>query len=181
MLSKTARRSYFSRLGLGEYTKANILKLQKAYFPEKCGIKNNWDGIYGNDTDILLVNLYNVFTYAPHFKLTEFACHCGGSYCTGYPAILDKDLLKNLERIRVEFGVTNVSSGLRCKKWNSKQTGSSSTSKHIKGKAADIYGTFTRSSNGRFKVKKFFMALSNSSYCYYGTPNMGSAVHVDVK
>mgnify|MGYP004445419821 CR=1 FL=1 len=90
-------------------------------------------------------------------------------------------LLKNLESVRVKFGVTQVTSGMRCKTWNAKQTGSVSGSRHTKGKAADIAGAFTRSNGQRDKVKSFWYTLSGSNYCYHGTANMGTAVHCDVK
>lgn len=178
MLTITQRKNYFKTLGLGEYNKTNIKRLQQKYFVRAADI----DGIYGINTDKLLVSLANAVTYAPHFKLQEFKCHCGSRFCTGYPAYLDARLLQNLEALRAKFGgPINISSGMRCEKWNRLQAGSAARSKHIDGKAADITGSLTSTSAKRAKVKSAWYALPNINYCYYGTPNMGTAVHVDVK
>lgn len=178
LLSLNTRKKYFKELGLGEYNKANILKLQKKWFKRD----KDKDGVYGKDTDTLLYNLYWVTKAAPHFSLNEFRCHCGGKYCTGFHTRLDKKLLKNLEKVREKFGgPVRISSPLRCPEWNKRQTGSVSNSKHTQGKAVDIYGTLTNSSAKRAKVKAYWYTLSGSNYCYYGTANMGSSVHCDVK
>ena len=177
MLSKELRIEYFKYLGLGEYCEDSILKAQQKYFARA----KDHDGKYGPDTDKLIVNLYRVKRYAPHFSITEFRCHCNGKYCTGYPVYLSIRLLKNLEEVRVKFGPTSVTSGIRCKKWNSLQAGSASKSRHISGKAVDIAGSFTRSNAGRNKVKVFWYSLPGSNFCYHGTRNMGNAVHCDVK
>lgn len=178
MLSKANREKYFELLGLGEYNAANIKKLQKKYFKREKDI----DGEYGSDTDKLLVNLYRVTKYAPHFKLTEFKCHCGGKYCTGYPAELSVQLLKNLEAVRTKYREpVNITSGIRCKKWNALQSGSATQSRHISGKAADITGVFTGTNAKRNLVKAYWYSLKGSNYCYHGTANMGNSVHVDVK
>ena len=68
MLSKEERIEYFKYLGLGEYNEANVLKVQKKYFVRA----KDHDGKYGPDTDKLIVNLYRVKCYAPHFSITEF-------------------------------------------------------------------------------------------------------------
>ena len=178
MLSKTNRIAYFKALELGEYNKTNIKKLQMMHFQNAKDI----DGEYGTNTDKLLVNLYRVKKYAPHFKITEFRCHCKSKYCTGYPAKLNVNLLKNLEFVRAEFSApVTITSGLRCKKWNAFQAGSATQSRHISGKAADITGSFTGTSAKRAKVKAVWYDLPKANYCYYGTANMGTSVHVDVK
>lgn len=178
MLTKSDRETYFRLLGLGEYNKENILKVQKKYFKRK----EDHDGKYGSDTDKLIVNLYRIKMFAPHFKITEFVCHCNGKYCTGYPDYLDVYLLKYLEKIRTKFGgPINVASGLRCAKWNAEQSGSATKSRHITGKAADINGTLTSSAKKRDAIKKYWYTLNRANYCYHGTKNMGTSIHVDVK
>lgn len=177
ILSKKQRQQYFKYLGLGEYNKDNIKKVQEKYFVRREDI----DGEYGQNTDKLIVNLYRVNKYAPHFKITEFKCHCNGKYCTGYPAYLDIDELKNLEAVRKKFGATNISSGLRCKRWNAEQSGSVTNSKHTQGKAVDIYGAFTKTNAQRETVKKYWYTLHDANYCYHGTKNMGTSVHCDSK
>lgn len=178
MLSYDNRTKYFRELGLGPYNPDSIKKLQKKYFVRAVDI----DGEYGPNTDKLLVNLYRVTKYAPHFKLTEFKCHCGGRFCTGYHEYISVDLLKNLEALRTKFGgPINITSGLRCTKWNKLQAGSATHSKHIDGKAADISGPLTSTSTKRAAVKAHWYKLKNSNYSYFGTANMGTSVHVDVR
>lgn len=178
LLSLKTRKKYFEELGLGEYSEKNVLKLQKKYFKNT----KEHDGKYGKNTDTLLYNLYQIKKCAPHFSIEEFRCHCGGKYCTGWHTRLSTQLLKNLEAMRNHFGCAiRISSPLRCPQWNKLQTGSVSNSKHTQGKAVDIYGTLTNSAAKRAKVKSYWYSLKGSNYCYYGTKNMGTSVHCDVK
>ena len=191
MLSVRSRQKYLQYLGLytgkidgkeGAKTKGAYLSLQKAHFARKKDI----DGLYGKNTDILLVNAYRVKKYAKNFSLAEFKCGCGCKQCTGYPEKLSVQLLKNLQSVRKEFGATIVTSGLRDKKYNSTMKGSSKTSKHMDGKALDIaILPLTNTESGRKKVMAFVKKLKghNYTYCNIGGnyPNMGNAVHFDVK
>lgn len=197
MLSIKTRKKYLKNLGFyngkidnkntADYRKA-VLNLQKKYFP-----KDEQDGRYGNNTEILLRNAERVRLYCKNFKPEEFSCECGGKYCTGYPALLSIRMLKNLQSVRSEFGVTINTSGLRCDKYNNSLIGSVRGSKHTKGKAVDIYISKYSGLNGRKKVIDYYMKLagSNYAYCngYYRTkwskgsvnaPNMGNAIHIDV-
>ena len=178
MLSTSKRKEYFKKLGLGEYNKTNILKLQKKYFVRAV----DKDGIYGNNTDKLLQSLYNVEMNSKNFNLSEFRCECNGKYCTGYPAIVDAQLVRNLQTLRGEGGAITITSGLRCKKLNSKLSGSSKNSRHLKGKAADIYcNRLTGTKAKRNKLIKRWYRLPKANYAYGNTKGMGNAVHVDVK
>lgn len=190
MLSVRSRQKYLKYIGLydgkidgkdGPKTKAGVLALQKMYFPKK-----HQDGKYGKNTDILLVNALRVKKYAKNFKLEEFKCGCGGKYCTGYPEKLNIQLLKNLQAARTKYGATIVTSGLRCKKYNNSIVGSSKTSKHMDGKALDVaILPKTNSEKGRKELMNFFkkQPKHNYTYCNIGGnyPNMGNAVHFDVK
>ncbi len=40
------------------------------------------------------VTVYNVKNYCKNFNLKEFKCGCGGKHCTGYPVVLNVQLLK---------------------------------------------------------------------------------------
>lgn len=166
----------------GPQTKAAYLALQKKYFVRK----NDIDGKYGTNTDNLLRNLYE-FGKAPHFDIFEFKCKCVGKYCTGYPAVIDPQLLAGLEKVRTEYAKpVKIKSGFRCKTWNSLQSGSSQNSRHCLGKAADIHidGT-TTTVNGRSKLIAYWYAAVKGRYAYGNVngshPNMGNSVHVDVK
>ena len=157
-----------------EYNEA-VLKFQKKAFRRK----EDQDGIGGNDTLIAVQTFVN-FKDIKYFEPEEFRCNCG--HCTGYPAVIDKQLLKNLDHLRKNYGSITITSGVRCKWKNSRLSGSSSTSKHMKGKAADFYNaklTGTRAKRTAM-VKKWY-TYKNASYSYANTAGMGNAVHVDVK
>lgn len=189
MLSIKTRQTYLKRLGFykgsidgieGPLTKNAYYLLQKKYFVRKSDI----DGIYGPNTEKLLKNAYYVKIHTKNFDLEEFKCECGGKYCTGYPAVLSSQLLKNVQAVRTKFGATTITSGLRCTRYNKSLSGSSSTSKHLKGKALDIYLVKTNTEAGRKTVMNYWKSLPdyNYTYCNIGGnyPNMGNAVHVDV-
>jgi peptidoglycan hydrolase-like protein with peptidoglycan-binding domain len=189
VLSVIKRQEYLKALGfykgkidgiVGAKTKAAYLALQEEYFSAEMDI----DGIYGYDTDILLQNAYNVATYCRNFDLTEFRCQCGSKYCTGYPALLDIDLLQNLQKVRDKFGATVITSGLRCELHN-EAVGGARGSRHVLGKAADIINKVSKSESGRKKIMSFWRALPNQRYTYCSLngnyENMGNAVHVDVR
>lgn len=189
MLSIKQRQQYLKTLGyykgeidgiVGAKTKAAYLTLQKEYFEAPIDI----DGIYGEDTDILLQNAYNVAKYCRNFKLQEFKCNCGAKHCTGYPALLDIQLLINLQKIRDRFGATVITSGLRCQKHN-KAVGGVIYSRHMTGKALDIYNATSRSEEGRKRIMNYWRAMPQYNYTYCNLknnyPNMGNAVHIDVK
>lgn len=185
LLSKKKRQEYLKYLGfykgeidgkVGPLTKQAYIDLQACYFDRKKDI----DGKYGKDTDILLRNAYNVKKYCKDFKLSEFKCGCGRKYCTGYPAVIDPLILHTLQLLRNEFGKTIVTSGLRCKKYNSKLVGSSKNSRHLLGKAADFKCDFTSTKEGRKFVKKMLNDFADFRYIYSDTPNMGTAIHFDI-
>lgn len=188
LLSIEKRKSYFQKLGLGEYYQANILKLQKKYMLRK----SDWDGIYGPNTDTLLRHLVNC-RHVANFEPEEFVCGCGGKYCSGYPDRMKVRELRHLQSIRTHFGKpVEITSGLRCKQYNASLSNSSATSPHMIGKAADIYikgvsDTF----EGRKKIVNYAKEQKGHSYSYcngydsngnaVNSPKMGKAVHTAVK
>lgn len=188
MLTLKKRKEYFKLLGLGEYNKANILKFEKKYLPaEYC------DGQWGEQDDMLILHCVNVKKYTKNFKPEEFRCGCGGKYCTGYPTYMRETELRNLQAIRTKFGrPVNITSGLRCKKYNSTLKGSSTTSKHLTGQAADFYIAGVTDTLARRKTFiAYLKTLQGFNWAYgngYGSngsavsaPNMGNAVHLDCK
>lgn len=189
MLSVKKRQEYLKLLGFydgaidgkaGAKTKTAYKNLQKAYFTRSKDI----DGLYGKNTDILLQNAYNVKLHCPNFELKEFKCQCGGKHCTGYPAVLDTQLLINVQKLRNKFGATTLSSALRCAKHN-KAVGGATLSRHKSGKAVDIKNNISKTENGRKSIMNFWKTLPKQRYTYCNIggnyPNMGTAVHVDVK
>lgn len=110
----------------------------------------------------------------PHFSHTEFRCPC--RECSGYPAPLDARLLYRLECLRRHFGKpVHITSGLRCRSYNAALPGSSKSSAHKLGKAADVYISGVKPSEivTYWKSRDF-------GFAYSGTPNMGNAAHVEV-
>lgn len=187
LLTKEQREKKFKYLGLGEYNEKNIRKLQKKYLREK-----DVDGIYGVDTDRLLRHLYNVKKCAPSFKPTEFKCECGGRYCTGYPSYMKQVELKHLQTIRNHYGKPMVvTSGLRCRGWNSRCGGSIQNSLHLVGRACDFYmkGVTDTLFNRRASIKyikglphhhyTYGDGINSNGYSVYA-PYMGNALHTDV-
>lgn len=188
LLSVKKRQTYLKELGfykgnvdgkVGALTKAAYKALQDKYFTRE----RDRDGKYGKDTDKLLRNAYNVKTYTKNFKPEEFRCKCG-KHCTGYPVVLDIQFLKNLQSMRNIYGSINISSGMRCEKHNA-NVGGASGSRHKKGKAADIHTSISGSLSGRKKIMNSWKKLPKQRYTYCNEngnyPNMGDAVHVDVK
>ena len=196
MLDIMTRQQYLRNLGFyegkidgkeGKLTKAAYKELQTKYFPSKYV-----DGLYGKQTETLLINAERVRLYAKNFKLEEFRCKCN-KYCTGYHETLSINLLKNLQSVRSKFGTTIIKSGLRCTKYNNTLEGSSKTSKHTKGKAVDICIYKYSGLTGRKKVIDYYIGLKNSNYAYCngyyrkkwsnGTIKasfMGDSIHIDV-
>lgn len=157
--------------------KEAILKVNKKYLPKKFH-----DDIYYKETDIVLRNLRRLKECeVKNFKLEEFKCGCGRRYCSGYPVVLNAQLLINLQTMRDEIGPMTISSGMRCQEYNDSLPGSIETSKHLSGKAVDFYGKRTETIGGRNEVKKIWKSLPKYGYTYSDTPNMNEAVHVDVK
>lgn len=199
MLSVRERQIYLKALGFyngaideieGNMTKLAYKALQNKYFIRA----KDKDGIYGNNTDILLRNAYN-FKDSKYFRLEEFKCQCGGKYCTGYPTVIDPSLIKNLNQLREIYGSIKITSGLRCPKHN-QMVGGVSNSKHVLGKASDTYQSNMCSTYDKRKIyiqKWLDFANSQMGYCNgymkyqncsptsYSSRTMGNVVHVQVK
>ena len=85
------------------------------------------------------VNVYSLAAESerqitPHFKVREFACSDGSD-----PVFISQPLAELLENIRVHFGKpVHINSGYRTVSYNKTVSGSSSTSQHCSGLAADI-------------------------------------------
>ena len=174
----------------GKKTKEAYKKLQKKYFTNK-----DIDGLYGQNTETLLINAYRVKKWTKDFKLEEFRCGCGAKYCTGYHKCLDTSLLKYIQKLRNKYGALTITSALRCTTYNSK-IGGIRGSKHTQGKAIDWYTSYTTKSLARRKkaINWYANNCSNMfySYCngyarwkfrkeYPSVPTMASSIHIDVK
>ncbi len=199
MLSVKKRQEYLKYLGFykgaidgisGALTKKAIKALQDKYFTRK----SDRDGIYGKNTDILLVDAYRVKKYTKNFDLKEFKCGCGGKYCTGYPEYLSINLLKDLQTMRNIYGAIRITSPLRCARHN-RAVGGVSSSYHTKGKALDLYNAkFSANYTTRKNAIEKWLTLPGANMAYengymrykgksatgYNAPNMGNVIHVQV-
>lgn len=74
-----------------------------------------------------------------YFTREELKCKCGGRYCNGYPAEPQELAVRLADRARKHFGKTaRNSSFLRCRQHNA-NSGGVANSRHMYGKAMDIY------------------------------------------
>ena len=115
-----------------------------------------------------------VCSFSSYFTYKEFKCKCGK--CSS-PAYLNPKLITYLDEMRNYFKKPVViTSGIRCKEYNTSLPGSSKTSQHLKGNAADVYIKGV-------DPKEICLWWSKNvlyGYCYHGTPNMGNCAHVQV-
>lgn len=73
-----------------------------------------------------------------YFRREEFRCKCGGRYCDGYPAEMQRAVVEIADAARAHFGRPgHVVSGLRCQRWNEHE-GGVSNSQHMYGEAIDL-------------------------------------------
>ena len=109
-----------------------------------------------------------------HFKKSEIKCHCGGKYCSGYPAEPQEKLIRAADKVREHFGKPmSVSSGVRCSRHNS-AVGGVSNSRHLSGKAMD----FCVSGLPASLVLPYVQSLSGIRYAYAINNNY---VHMDIE
>lgn len=112
-----------------------------------------------------------------HFRVREFRCKDGND-----KILISTELVNMLEKLREHLGETypdcsiDINSGYRTKEHN-KKIGGSSTSKHIQGKAADIFVKW----NGKtIPAKEVCCAAQDLDFDGIGYIS-SDAVHVDVR
>ncbi len=153
----------------GENTKKKLEEYQK----------NNGltaDGIAGVKTRAKMFST-EIITWdtIEHFKQSEFECKDG----CGYDDI-DLRLVKILDQIRDHFNSpVIVASGCRCKKHNA-EVGGVQGSRHVLGKASDIYVKGI-STNDLLTYTKELVANGTLRYTYTNSTSMNGVVHVDIQ
>ena len=101
-----------------------------------------------------------------HFTPTEFQCPCCGK------AVMDGVFLAMLDHARRLAGIPfKINSGYRCQEHNDSLKGSSKSSAHLHGKAADIA---VGNSQERFKILNAIMHAGFTRFGDYPT-----FIHVD--
>ena len=112
----------------------------------------------------------------PNFNKKDFVCSCGcGKENVQY------GLIEQLDGIEKHFGgKIHITSGVRCQKKNDSLTGSSPKSRHIYGKAADIYVEGVSQSQLQSYTYEL-MRNGDLNYTYSNGTYMNGVVHVDIK
>lgn len=108
-----------------------------------------------------------------HFRREEFRCKCGGRFCGGYPAEMQRAAVEIADAAREHFGrPAHVVSGLRCPRWNAHE-GGVANSQHMYGEAIDLRVEGVDAET----LRQFVSAQPNHrySYCINGTN-----VHFDI-
>lgn len=138
------------------------------------------DGVAGNET-IQKKAEYDArqqtsWDNIKHFKKSEFACKCGCGFDN-----IDLKLVNLLEQIRSHFGdkPVHVTSGCRCASHN-KAVGGVQGSRHVLGKAADIY-IDNVSATDLLQYCKTLVANGQARYTYTNNSNMNGVVHIDIQ
>lgn len=132
------------------------------------------DGIAGEVTTKARDNNNLSWDNIKHFKKNEFTCKCGCGMNN-----ISIELVKVLEEIRNHFGQPcTVTSGCRCKTHNAR-VGGVQGSRHVVGKAADIYVKGVSAST-LLAYTKSLVSQGKLRYTYTNNSNMNGVVHVDV-
>lgn len=179
-LTKQAYRNFQKDYGLvidGIYGVKTNAKLIEVIKEEQIKLGVKVDGIVGpitiNARDDKNVSLaWNDIKY---FKKSEFNCKCGCGLNN-----IDLKLVKILDEIREYFGKPCiVTSGCRCQKYNDSLRGSIKNSKHVQGKAADIWINGIRKAELLSKCKDY-VRCGRANYTYTNESNMKNAVHIEI-
>lgn len=110
-----------------------------------------------------------------YFRKEEFTCKCGCKMNN-----IDLRLIKVLDEIREHFEeACIVTSGCRCSKHN-KAVGGVQGSRHVLGKAADIYIKGV-SANTLLSYTKQLVNEGTLRYTYTNNSNMNGVVHIDIE
>ena len=168
----------------GTLSKAALLDFQKA-----SGLQA--DGVFGSATEARILEAVangefkKAAPAAPtgavdwwktikYFKRSEFACHCGGAYCKGFPAEPEQKLLIAADRVRQILGApATVSSGVRCKTHNA-NVGGVVNSRHLTGKAMDF------SIRGK-TARQVLAVVQEQPEIRYAYAIDGTWVHMDIE
>lgn len=115
-----------------------IDKLRKIIMDIQAKIGVTVDGVAGEETTNARLNycdnILSAWDDIKHFKKDEFTCKCGCGLNN-----IQLEVVKIADEVREHFrSPAIVTSGTRCEKHN-KEVGGVSNSRHLKGKAIDMY------------------------------------------
>lgn len=161
---------------VGSKTINAIKKFQKANGLTADGIVGEQTMAKLNEPDIYMTEAD--WKKSKYFEEWEFACNCDGKYCNGFPKPILKQLVADMNNIREHFRKPiEITSGIRCKKYNDSLKGSSKTSKHLEGMACD----FWFDGMNKQEVINYCKTLPSYGYAYTNEDNMKYAVHYEIK
>lgn len=135
------------------------------------------DGVAGNETKTKKEEYdkqAKTYTWedVKHFQKSEFTCKCG---CESNN--MNLEVVKVADEIREHFGKPAiVNSGYRCTKHN-KNVGGVSNSRHLKGKAIDLYVSGVSGQT----LLSYTRKLVNQGKLRYTYFIAGDAVHIDIE
>ena len=152
----------------GKKTNAKMIEVIKAE-QERLGVEQ--DGVAGTITTQARDNQLS-WSNIKHFQKSEFTCKCG---CRSNN--MNLEVVKVADEIRSHFGKPAiVNSGYRCTKHN-KNVGGVSNSRHLKGKAIDLY---VRGVSGQ-TLLAYTKQLVSQGKLRYTYLIAGDAVHIDIE
>ena len=97
-----------------------------------------------------------------HFTREEFRCKCGGTYCNGFPAEPQEEMVRAIDSVRDHFGrAFSPNSGVRCPTHNA-NVGGVANSRHLRGRAVD----FGVPGKTAAQVLAYVQTLPDIRYCY---------------
>ncbi|MCI9063291.1 MAG: hypothetical protein HFJ17_01625 [Clostridia bacterium] len=171
--TKQAYRDFQRAYGLvvdgiyGQKTNAKLIEVIKSE-QRRLGVKA--DGVAGEITTNARNNQLS-WNNIKHFKQSEFTCKCGCGLNN-----MDLKVVKIADEIREHFGQPCiVNSGTRCIKHN-KKVGGVSNSRHLTGKAVDLY-VKNVSGSTLLAYTKELVKQDKLRYTYLIG---GNAVHIDI-
>ncbi len=132
---------FFRKVGLPSGTaskrRESTIRWQEASTWLAIGVDGDFGPLTTADAKVAIKNGYRI---SPHFKLSEFACPCGGKNAGCKVMQVHGALIRKLEKVRAD-GYPNgifIASGYRDPIFNATLAGAYSKSAHLYGLAADF-------------------------------------------
>lgn len=119
-----------------------------------------------------------------YFDRDEFRCPCGK--CGGFPVEPEEALVRIVDAMRGAFGKAVIivppdghsgGSGVRCQSYNDSLSGSSKTSRHLKGKAVDFSAPGVSAST----IETYLNKLKSSGKIRYWYKICPGSYHMDIE
>lgn len=160
--------------GIAGQNTIDCIRNKIVYIQEELGV--TVDGVAGNETITAYNNKVGNEIYSwdniKYFKESEFTCKCGCGLNN-----MNLKVVKIADKVREYFGSPAiVTSGSRCKKHN-KEVGGVSNSRHLQGKAIDMY---VKGVNGGDLLAYLQTLVNSGELRYTYRINNGNACHFDI-